>query len=408
MTIIEALTIGLGLSYAAALLYASQQRYGALALLGTLVLAVLIANQASLWLAVALSVAIAAALHRSRWGQQWLTEIDAERLRLLCQHTLALSMLIAAIQYGGHLWFLEQGQTPPLPRPDVVDAFLPVAGGLGLRGAMETGQLDQHHPAAMVMLALVLLTGLLLKRAFCGWVCPLGLAGDYLHRLGNRLFPAHRGVPLWLDWPLRMIKYLLASALVYLVVVALPAAALPGYLKSSYHIMADVKMAQFFVAPGPLTVAAMSILILASMWRRQAFCRYLCPYGALMGLLSLLSPMKIQRQPNRCLNHSKGLACDKCSRACPAGIAVHQQRRIHSDECQACLRCVSACPKRAQALSLTLANQRPVEATSLFALLVVTLLLLPLVAQLFGLWHSNTDPMIRMQLMQMLDRLGMS
>ncbi|WP_090363468.1 4Fe-4S binding protein [Ferrimonas sediminum] len=407
MTIIEALTIGLGLSYAAALLHASQHHYGALTLMSTLAAALLIANQATLWLTVTLAITLVAALHRSRWGENWLTQVDPQRLRVLCQHTLALSMLVVAAQYGIHLWFLGQGLTPPLPRPDVVDAFLPIAGGLGLRGAIETGHLDHHHPAAMVMLTVVLLGGLLFKRAFCGWVCPLGLAGEYLHRLGDRLLPARRNVPPRLDGPLRMIKYVLASALVYVVALALPTMALPGYLKSSYHIMADVKMAQFFVEPGTLTLLMGTGLIVASMWRRQAFCRYLCPYGALMGLLSLLSPLKIQRQSDHCLINSKGLACDKCSRACPAGIAVHQQTRIHSDECQACLRCISACPKRAQALALSLPNQRKVSANGLFVLLVITLLLLPLIAHLAGTWHSETDPLIRIQLIQMLDSLGM-
>lgn len=69
--------------------------------------------------------------------------------------------------------------TPWLVRPDVVDGFLPIAGGLGLRAWLGQGLRDPHHPAATVTVLVLSLSALLLGRAFCAWFCPLGLVGEW-------------------------------------------------------------------------------------------------------------------------------------------------------------------------------------------------------------------------------------
>jgi ferredoxin len=68
------------------------------------------------------------------------------------------------------------------------------------------------------------------------------------------------------------------------------------------------------------------------------WCRYLCPYGALLGLVSLLSPVKIRRDRETCID------CGKCARVCPASLPVNQLIQIRSAECSACMVCVAACP----------------------------------------------------------------
>lgn len=52
--------------------------------------------------------------------------------------------------------------TPWLVRPDVVDGFLPIAGGLGLRAWLGQGLTDPHHPAATVTVLVLSLSALLL------------------------------------------------------------------------------------------------------------------------------------------------------------------------------------------------------------------------------------------------------
>ena len=84
---------------------------------------------------------------------------------------------------------------------------------------------------------------------------------------------------------------------------------------------------------------------------KNFWCRYLCPYGALMGLVSLLSPVKIRRDTEACID------CAKCAKVCPAQLPVDRLVQVRSAECTACMECVAACPAQ-NALQLALPPTR--------------------------------------------------
>lgn len=403
MTFIESLTLMLALMYLASLSYWSGQKWGAAA---TLLLSVGAVAISLYWpLALGLIIALPLALLGHKFApDSFKGEIKINTLREGTQHVLALSLLLVAVQYTINTILLKQGITPWLMRPDVVDAFLPIAGGIELKAIVSLNLWDQTHPAAAVMLAAVLLTGLLCKRAFCGWACPLGLAGEYLYAFRKRFIKSELTPPAWLDWPLRMLKYLLLLGLCY-IVIGMPAQSIPNYLEGNYHKIADLKMALFFLTPSLITLLVFTLILALAAWRRQGFCRYLCPYGAILGILSFASPLKIRRDTQHCLIEAKGMKCDKCSRACPANIIVHTKTTVRSDECQACMRCVAACPKSA-ALGLGLKSGHRLGHKGLLALVLITLFILPLGAYLAGFWHSQTPDNIRMELIQVIDRVG--
>ena len=403
MTFIESLTLMLALMYLASLSYWSGQKWGAVA---TLLLSVGAVAISLYWpLALGLIIALPLALLGHKFApDSFKGEIKINTLREGTQHVLALSLLLVAVQYTINTILLKQGITPWLMRPDVVDAFLPIAGGIELKAIVSLNLWDQTHPAAAVMLAAVLLTGLLCKRAFCGWACPLGLAGEYLYAFRKRFIKSELTPPAWLDWPLRMLKYLLLLGLCY-IVIGMPAQSIPNYLEGNYHKIADLKMALFFLTPSLITLLVFALILALAAWRRQGFCRYLCPYGAILGILSFASPLKIRRDSQHCLIEAKGMKCDKCTRACPANIIVHTKTTVRSDECQACMRCVAACPKSA-ALGLGLKSGHRLGHKGLLALVLITLFILPLGAYLAGFWHSQTPDNIRMELIQVIDRVG--
>ncbi|MDR9767472.1 4Fe-4S binding protein [Shewanella baltica] len=403
MTFIESLTLMLALMYLASLSYWSGKKWGAVA---TLLLSVGAVAISLYWpLALGLIIALPLALLGHKFApDSFKGEIKINTLREGTQHVLALSLLLVAVQYTINTILLKQGITPWLMRPDVVDAFLPIAGGIELKAIVSLNLWDQTHPAAAVMLAAVLLTGLLCKRAFCGWACPLGLAGEYLYAFRKRFIKSELTPPAWLDWPLRMLKYLLLLGLCY-IVIGMPAQSIPNYLEGNYHKIADLKMALFFLTPSLITLLVFTLILALAAWRRQGFCRYLCPYGAILGILSFASPLKIRRDTQHCLIEAKGMKCDKCSRACPANIIVHTKTTVRSDECQACMRCVAACPKSA-ALGLGLKSGHRLGHKGLLALVLITLFILPLGAYLAGFWHSQTPDNIRMELIQVIDRVG--
>ena len=97
-------------------------------------------------------------------------------------------------------------------------------------------------------------------------------------------------------------------------------------------------MLKFFSDLSTGSIVVIAVLVILSFVFTHFWCRYLCPYGGLLGLISMISPFKISRNIETCIN------CKKCTEACPANIAVHRSKRVHSDECMACLECVESCP----------------------------------------------------------------
>lgn len=402
MSLIEAMTMAAGLVYL--VLLAWQARSGWPWRLALLFLLWLVATDSLLWLALGLVVVPLALWHRYR-PQPALGELGSQPLRAWARHLLLLCWGLVAVQYGLHVWQLGQGTSPWLVRPDVVDGFLPIAGGLGLRAWLGQGLVDPHHPAATITVLVLSLSALLLGRAFCAWFCPLGVVGEWLHGLRNRLLPGEWTPPRWLDWLLRAQKFLVLGFLLFIILLAVPAAALPGYLASPYHQAADMKMGAFFFNLSLVSGLCLGWVLLLTATFRQGFCRYLCPYGAWLALLGLLTPLRIRRDPVRCLR-SSGHDCDKCSRACPSRIQVHQLITVRSLECTSCLSCVAACPRRADALHLGTPHRR-LSPRWLLGLLCLLLLVLPLLSYgLLDIWVSQTPLADRHDLLQRLPWLN--
>ncbi|WP_439825838.1 4Fe-4S binding protein [Aeromonas caviae] len=404
MSVIEAVTMAAGLVYLVLLAWQGRTGWPWRLALGLLLMLWLLAADSLLWLALGgVSAVLALWLHRRPLPA--LEALDSQWLRGRTRHLLLLCWGLVTVQYGLHIWQLGQGVTPSLVRPDVVDAFLPIAGGLGLRAWLGQGLTDPHHPAATVTVLVLSLSALLLGRAFCAWFCPLGLVGEWLHGLRSRLLPGEWTPPRWLDAVLRGQKFLVLGFLLFIILLAVPAAALPGYLASPYHQAADMKMGAFFFNLTLISGLCLGWVLLLTATFRQGFCRYLCPYGAWFALLGLLTPLRIRRDPARCLR-SAGHDCDKCSRACPSRIQVHQLIAVRNLECTSCQSCVAACPKRADALHLGTQGQR-LAPRQLLGLLCLLLLVLPLLAYgLLDLWVSQTPIPDRYELLQRLPWLS--
>ena len=404
MSLIEAMTMAAGLVYLVLLAWQARSGWPWHLALGLLFLLWLVVTDSLLWLALGLVAAALALWHRYR-PQPALGELGSQPLRAWARHLLLLCWGLVAVQYGLHVWQLGQGTSPWLVRPDVVDGFLPIAGGLGLRAWLGQGLVDPHHPAATITVLVLSLSALLLGRAFCAWFCPLGVVGEWLHGLRNRLLPGEWTPPRWLDWLLRAQKFLVLGFLLFIILLAVPAAALPGYLASPYHQAADMKMGAFFFNLSLVSGLCLGWVLLLTATFRQGFCRYLCPYGAWLALLGLLTPLRIRRDPVRCLR-SSGHDCDKCSRACPSRIQVHQLIAVRSLECTSCLSCVAACPRRADALHLGTPHRR-LSPRRLLGLLCLLLLVLPLLSYgLLDIWVSQTPLADRYELLQRLPWLS--
>ena len=261
----------------------------------------------------------------------------SQRLRQIVQWSfLALNAWIGA-QFILWVRSMDGGHGFAVSRPAGVEGWLPIAGLMNLKYFLSTGRVAAIHPAAMFLLVVFLLASLLLKKSFCGWLCPVGTVSETLWKFGRRILGRSLRVPGWLDYALRSLKYVLL-AFFGLIIGTMSAQALAGFMDSSYGIIADVKMLDFFRELSLTGILILAALVLLSVLIENFWCRYLCPYGALMGLVSLLSPTKIRRDQEACID------CGKCSRACPSHLPVDQLVQIRSVECTACMACVASCP----------------------------------------------------------------
>jgi len=306
-------------------------------------------------------------------------------LRILIQFGFLGFMLWLGIRF--YLFvdgFQSGGGTPLVARPPAIEGFLPISGLLGLSAWIKGGGLNPIHPAAVVLLLTIIVVSLLLRRSFCSWICPVATISECAWKSGFRLFKSNLRLPAWLDAGLRALKYLLLAFFAYSILVAMQLSALQAFIRSDYHKTADVRLLEFFLHITPAALGVILFLLVASLLLRNPFCRYLCPYGALLGLVALVSPIRVTRNTERCVG------CGVCSQVCPSAIDVMHKPSVNTPECIGCWRCVSLCRFNA-ALSMRFAGRFLVPGILFAALVVLLFWGGSLVGRASGHWQTSID-----------------
>mgnify|MGYP004701243057 CR=1 FL=1 len=261
-------------------------------------------------------------------------------IRTVIQWCFLLWVVGIGLRFGMFINSIESGASAPLiSRPPGVEGFLPIGALTSFKYWLVSGVIHPVHPAALIIFLTILFMSLLAKKSFCSWLCPVGTLSELAHKLGRRLFGRNFRIWWWLDIVFRGIKYLLLLLFVKFILIDMSIDALRGFLEAPYWAVSDVKMLYFFTAMSVTTMVVLAVLILLSLIYKMFWCRYLCPYGALLGLASVFSPFKIRRNATSCTG------CQRCSSACPSALAVHTSRTVSSLECTGCLTCVGHCPE---------------------------------------------------------------
>lgn len=203
-----------------------------------------------------------------------------------------------------------------------------------------------HYPGAYQLfpyaaLGTVLLVGVLIGRLLCGWVCPFGLLQDLLYRIPSPKFV----LP---DWTAH-IKYVVLALMVFLLpwffgvdtwfsfCRVCPAAAiqvtLPAIVQQGMAAISWGTVLRLSILVGVLGLAVLS---------SRSFCKVICPIGALLAPLNLISFWRVKPPRTACIT------CLKCTASCPTDVRPMERlpKQIPANralDCIVCHDCQAAC-----------------------------------------------------------------
>lgn len=198
---------------------------------------------------------------------------------------------------------------------------------------------DPHYMVSIGVLAfffLPLIAALLFGRIFCGGVCPLGAIQDLV-----LLWP--KKVPKKLDRILGWLPY------IYLAVAVLFAGWGLNLKIGSMEIDVGRRFlicdwdpfVSLFRAAGSFHMLVIgAVFIVGGMFLGRPYCRWLCPYGGILAILSRFAWKNVRITPD------KELDCGLCAEACPYGAIANN--RADRGNCLACARCYDSCPRHSK------------------------------------------------------------
>lgn len=255
-----------------------------------------------------------------------------QRIRRITQ--IVVFILVALIAVSKTM--AEAGVVLPLLPNASLHAVCPFGGVVTIYEFITNGTFIQKiHSSAFILMSLGMLVALLFGAIFCGYLCPFGTFQEWLGKLGKKIFPNryNRIVPPKLDRVLRYLRYFV------LILVLLQTARTTQLIFQNV----DPYYALFHFFTSEVAISAyivLGIIAVSSLFIERPWCKYVCPYGALLGIFNTFRIFKIRRNPDSCIN------CGKCNTACPMGIQVSGKKIIRNHQCISCYQCTSdsACP----------------------------------------------------------------
>jgi polyferredoxin len=191
-------------------------------------------------------------------------------------------------------------------------------------------------PADLVLLFGFIGITLILGRTFCGAICPLGTVQEWMTKGGRALGIRARELPSSIDRPLRFLKYGVFLAIIFFTWSA-------GELiwrdydpwVALMHVFEPLEL----VLEKPIGLAVLvGIVLIGTIFIERAWCRYFCPLGALLSVFHFLSPLKVRRNQESCID------CGLCDLSCPVKLDISDRETVNSPECIQCGKCTDACP----------------------------------------------------------------
>lgn len=257
------------------------------------------------------------------------------------------------------------GRSIPILSDACLHAICPFGGVVTLYNLATVGTFIQKiHMSSAILMLLIFALALLFGPVFCGWICPLGTVQEWIGKLGHKLFKEkyNHFVPLKLDGYLRFFRYVVLIWVVFVI-------ARSGQLLFE-HI--DPYYALFTFWYEEVAVSALVVLFISlagALFVERPWCKYACPYGALLGIFNKFRIFKIRRNADSCIS------CGKCDRSCPMNIEVANKDVVNSSQCISCYECTSevSCPVK-ETVVIT-GSRKTKKAISVLAVSIIAFLL---------------------------------
>lgn len=261
--------------------------------------------------------------------------LKEQNLRFSIQLFFLLFIALVSVNHT----LAETGGGIPLLSAASLHAICPFGGVETLYSFVSNGEyVKKIHSSSIILMSAVFFMTLLLGPVFCGWVCPLGAIQEWIGKLGKKIFKNkyNNFIPENIDSKLRYIRYIFVALILYNTAKA-------GIL---IFLNVDPYYALFNFWTGEVAlwaIISLIVVLIISLFIERPWCKYICPYGAVLGIFNTFRLFKIRRNQDTCIN------CNSCSKNCPMNIKVSESTAVLNHQCISCLKCTSEnyCPVEA-------------------------------------------------------------
>ena len=247
-----------------------------------------------------------------------------------------LMLILALVTYESYMHQVLGGGKAPS-----IHALCPFGALESLYAIIFAGTfIKKVYTGTVVLLVLTVTLAVIFRRSFCGLLCPFGALQELFAKIGQLIFKKKFIIPSKIDKPLRYFKYVVLVATVGM---AWYYGTLWMAPYDPYSAYSHITVISDSIKEDPVSIVGfilLSAILIGSLLYDRFFCKYMCPMGAFYGIIGKISPTRVERNENLCVN------CNACSKACPANIEVSKETKINSAECLNCNKCVLSCPKK--------------------------------------------------------------